>query len=93
MRVSFTGFLSRPRSEAIAAAKKAGAIVQSKPGQLTDVLVRGKPNALQIAGAVGGTKLMEIRRLAASGHSVKVIGDGQFWRLVSKKGKTKRLSS
>src|SRR6476646_5301487 len=36
LRVSFTGFLSRPRSEAIAAATKAGAIVQSKPGQLTD---------------------------------------------------------
>jgi len=82
MRVSFTGFLSRPRSVAIAAAKKAGAIVQSKPGQLTDVLVRGKPNALQIAGTVGGTKIMEIRRLAARGHPVKVIGDGQFWRLV-----------
>ena len=92
MRVSFTGFLSRPRSEAIAAAKKAGAIVQSKPGQLTDVLVRGKPNALQIAGTVGGTKIMEIRRLAASGHSVKVIGDGQFWRLVSRKGKGRKRS-
>jgi serine/threonine-protein kinase len=82
LRVSFTGFLSRPRSEAIAAAKKAGAIVQSKPGQLTDVLVRGRPNVLQIAGTVGGTKLMEIRRLAAQGHAVKVIGDAQFWRLV-----------
>jgi serine/threonine-protein kinase len=82
LRVSFTGFLSRPRSEAIAAAKKAGATVQSKPGQLTDVLVRGRPNVLQIAGTVGGTKLMEIRRLAAQGHSVKVIGDAQFWRLV-----------
>lgn len=81
-RLSFTGFLSRPRSEAIAAARKAGAIVQSKPGQLTDVLVRGRPNALQIAGTVGGLKLMEIRRLAARGHAVKVIGDGQFWRLV-----------
>ena len=82
MRVSFTGFLSRPRSQAIAAAKKAGAIVQSKPGQLTDVLVRGRPNVLQIAGTVGGTKIIEIRRLAATGHAVKVIGDGQFWRLV-----------
>src|SRR6185436_18079448 len=29
-RVSFTGFLSRPRSEAIAAARKAGATIQSK---------------------------------------------------------------
>jgi serine/threonine-protein kinase len=81
-RISFTGFLSRPRSEAIAAAKKAGAIVQSKPGQLTDVLVRGRPNKLQIAGTVGGLKLMEIRRLAARGHLVRVIGERQFWRLV-----------
>jgi hypothetical protein len=82
-RLSFTGFLSRPRSEAIAAARKAGAIVQAKPGQSTDVLVRGRPNALQIAGTVGGLKLLEIRRLAARGHPVTVIGDGQFWRLVA----------
>jgi eukaryotic-like serine/threonine-protein kinase len=81
-RLSFTGFLSRPRSEAIDAARKAGAIVQSKPGQSTDVLVRGRPNALQIAGTVGGLKLMEIRRLAARGQPVTVIGDAQFWRLV-----------
>src|SRR5437763_3043935 len=89
-RLSFTGFLSRPRSEAVAAAKKAGAIVQSKPGQLTDVLVRGRPNALQIAGTVGGTKIMEIRRLAARGHPVTVIGDAQFWRLVATKRKPAR---
>ena len=56
--------------------------MQSKPGQLTDVLVRGRPNSLQIAGAAGGTKLMEIRRLAARGHGVRVIGERQFWRLV-----------
>lgn len=80
--VAFTGFLSRPRSEAIAAAKKAGAIVQSKPGHSTDVLVRGRPNPLQIAGDGGGTKLMEIRRLAANGHPVTVISDRLFWKLV-----------
>jgi eukaryotic-like serine/threonine-protein kinase len=90
-RLSFTGFLSRPRSEAIAAAKKAGAIVQSKPGQSTDVLVRGRPNALQIAGAGAGTKLMEIRRLAAKGHVVKVIGEQQFWKLVGAGRKKKRV--
>jgi serine/threonine-protein kinase len=84
-RVSFTGFLSRPRSEAIAAARKAGATIQSKPGRLTDVLVRGRPNKLQIAGAGGGTKLMEIRRLAARGHVVKVIGERQFWKLVNQR--------
>ena len=100
-RVSFTGFLSRPRSEAIAAAKKAGAIVQTKPGPSSDVLVRGRPNALQIAGAAGGTKLLEIRRLASKGHVVKVIGERQFWRLAEsaarartvKRGKGKRAGA
>ncbi|HYS70529.1 MAG TPA: protein kinase [Gemmatimonadaceae bacterium] len=81
-RLSFTGFLTRPRKEAIAAAKKAGAIVVSKPGPTSDVLVRGRPNALQIAGTAGGTKLLEIRRLAARGHAVIVIGERQFWKLV-----------
>jgi len=82
LHVAFTGFLSRPRSQAVLAAKKAGAIVQSKPGQLTDVLVRGRPNVLQVAGNDGGTKLMEVRLLAAMGHAVRVIGDKQFWNLV-----------
>ena len=93
-RVSFTGFLSRPRREAVAAAKRAGATVQSAPGRGTDVLVRGRPNALQIAGKGGGLKLMEIRRLAARGHVVTIIGELQFWRLVQrtrsgKKGRRK----
>lgn len=91
-RVSFTGFLSRPRSEAMTAARKAGAIVQSKPGPSTDVLVRGRPNALQIAGTAGGTKLMEIRRLAARGHLVKVIGEGQFWRLAESVSPSRKTS-
>jgi hypothetical protein len=80
-RLSFTGFLMRPRNEAIAAAKKAGAIVQSSPGKLTDVLVRGQPNAQQIAGKDAGSKLIEVRRQAAQGHKVTVIGERQFWRL------------
>ena len=90
MRVSFTGFLSRPRTDAVAAAKRAGAIVQSKPGQLTDVLVRGRPNAQQIAGRDGGSKLLEIRRLATRGHVVKVIGEGQFWKLVESSTRARR---
>ena len=81
-RVAFTGFLIRPRKDAMAAAKKAGAIVQSKPGLGTDVLVRGRPNALQIAGKDGGSKLIEVRRLASRGVKVTVIGERQFWRLV-----------
>jgi serine/threonine protein kinase len=89
-RISFTGFLSRPRSEAIAAAKKAGAIFQAKPGPSSDVLVRGRPNALQIAGEDGGTKLLEIRRLASKGQVVKVIGERQFWKLAESAAKTRK---
>lgn len=81
-RLSFTGFLERPRAEAIAAAREAGAIVQSAPGQTTDVLVRGRPNVQQIAGKDAGSKLIEVRRLAARGHNITVIGEKQFWRLV-----------
>ncbi len=88
-RLSFTGFLERPRDEAKAAAKRAGAILQSKPGHSTDVLVRGRPNAQQIAGKDAGSKLIEVRRLAAQGHKVTVIGERQFWRLVESKQRTR----
>jgi serine/threonine-protein kinase len=88
-RLSFTGFLVRSRDTAIAAAKKAGAIVQSKPGRSTDVLVRGRPNALQIAGKDAGSKLIEVRRLAAQGHKVTVIGERQFWRLADSSSRTR----
>jgi eukaryotic-like serine/threonine-protein kinase len=88
-RISFTGFLIRPRSDAITASRKAGAIVQSKPGRTTDVLVRGRPNALQVAGKDAGLKLMEIRRLAAKGHKVIVIGERQFWNLVAASGRSR----
>ena len=53
--VSFTGFLSRPRREAIEAAKRAGAVFQASPGPSTDVLVRGRPNKLQVAGKGAGS--------------------------------------
>jgi serine/threonine-protein kinase len=89
-RVSFTGFLNRPRRDAIAAARRSGAIFQASPGPSTDILVRGRPNALQVAGKDGGLKLMEIKRLAARGHRVTVIGETQFWKLVARPLKTSR---
>jgi eukaryotic-like serine/threonine-protein kinase len=84
-RVSFTGFLNRPRRDAIAAATRSGALVQASPGPTTDILVRGRPNALQVAGKDGGRKLLEIKRLAGKGHRVTVIGEAQFWKLVSRR--------
>jgi eukaryotic-like serine/threonine-protein kinase len=82
VHLAFTGILSRPRSEAKQAAKRAGAIVHSGPSAQTTVLVRGRPNPLQAAGRDGGIKLLEIKRLAEKGHRIRILADAAFWRLV-----------
>lgn len=86
VHLAFTGILSRPRSEAKQAAKRAGAIVHSGPSVQTSVLVRGRPNPLQAAGREGGIKLLEIKRLAEKGHRIRVVNDAAFWRLVAARG-------
>jgi serine/threonine protein kinase len=85
VHLAFTGVLSVKRREAAAAAQKAGAIVHDGPSALTTVVVRGKPNPLQLAGRDAGVKLMEIRRLREKGHRITLLGEEQFWKLVGKK--------
>jgi serine/threonine-protein kinase len=86
--LAFTGILSRKRSEAIRAAKRAGAIVHGGPSAKTTVVVRGRPNPLQAAGKDGGIKLMEIKRLREKGHRITLLNEPQFWRLAG--ARTKR---
>jgi serine/threonine-protein kinase len=81
VHLAFTGILSQPRKDAIAAAKRAGAIVHGMPSVQTSVVVRGRPNSLQAAGRDAGLKLMEIKRLRAKGHKITLLNDLQFWRL------------
>jgi len=81
VHLAFTGTLSRRRSEAIRAAKRAGAVVHSAPSVKTTVLVRGRPNAQQAAGRDAGLKLMEIRRLREKGHRITLLDETGFWRL------------
>jgi len=81
VHLAFTGILTRRRSEAIRAAKRAGAIVHSGPSIRTKVLVRGRPNPQQAAGRDAGLKLMEIRRLREKGHRITLLNETQFWRL------------
>jgi serine/threonine protein kinase len=83
--VAFTGILSRKRSEAVRAAKRAGAIVHGGPSAKTTVVVRGRPNPLQAAGKDGGIKLMEIKRLREKGHRITLLNEPQFWRLADAK--------
>lgn len=82
VHLAFTGFLSTTRSEAAAAARKAGAVVHGGPSAKTSVIVRGRPNAQQAAGRDAGLKLMEARRLREKGHRITVLNETQFWRLV-----------
>jgi serine/threonine-protein kinase len=80
--VAFTGILSKPRKDAIRAARRAGAIVHGMPSATTTVVVRGRPNPLQAAGRDGGRKLLEIRRLREKGHRITLLNETRFWRLV-----------
>jgi serine/threonine protein kinase len=85
VHLAFTGILSRPRREAKAAARRAGAVFHGMPSVRTSVVVRGKPNPLQAAGREAGLKLMEIKRLRAKGHRITLLNEQQFWRLAARK--------
>jgi len=90
VHLAFTGILSRPRAEAARAARRAGAIVHGGPSRRTTVVVRGRPNTLQVAGRDAGLKLMEIKRLGEKGHHIKLLDERRFWRLVDKARKPAR---
>ena len=85
VHLAFTGILSRHRKEAMAAARRAGAIVHGMPSVQTTVVVRGRPNPQWAAGRGAGLKLMEIKRLRAKGHRITLLNEAQFWRLVERK--------
>jgi serine/threonine-protein kinase len=85
VHLAFTGILSRPRKDAIRAAKRAGAVVHGQPSARTTVVVRGRPNPQQAAGRDAGLKLMEIKRLREKGHRITLLGDAQFWTLAAVK--------
>jgi eukaryotic-like serine/threonine-protein kinase len=85
VHLAFTGILSKRRSEAVAAARRAGAIIHHGPSARTTVVVRGRPNPLQAAGRDGGIKLMEIKRLREKGHRITLLNETQFWRLVGRR--------
>ncbi|HEY6051166.1 MAG TPA: protein kinase [Thermoanaerobaculia bacterium] len=84
VHLAFTGILTKRRSEAARAARRAGAIVHGAPSARTNVVVRGKPNPLQAAGREGGRKLLEIKRLREKGHRITLLDEKRFWRLAAR---------
>jgi serine/threonine protein kinase len=85
VHLAFTGILSKPRRDAVRAARRAGAVVHGMPSVRTTVVVRGRPNPLQAAGRDAGLKLMEIKRLREKGHRITLLDEKQFWRLARKR--------
>jgi NAD-dependent DNA ligase len=85
VHLAFTGVLSKRRSEAVRAARRAGAVVHGMPSVRTSVVVRGRPNPLQAAGRDSGRKLIEIKRLRAKGHRITLLNETQFWRLAARR--------
>jgi len=85
VHLAFTGILGRPRRDAGAAARRAGAVVHGGPSARTSVVVRGQPNPRQAAGRDAGLKLMEIKRLRAKGHKITLLNERQFWRLAARR--------
>jgi serine/threonine-protein kinase len=83
--LAFTGILSKRRSVAVQAARRAGAIVHDRPTVQTTVLVRGRPNPLQAAGRDAGLKLMEVKRLREKGHRIRLLDEKHFWRLAGRR--------
>jgi serine/threonine-protein kinase len=92
VHLAFTGILGRPRREAIAAARRAGATVHGMPSVRTTVVVRGRPNAQQAAGRDGGLKLMEIKRLRERGHAILLLDEARFWRLAEAGAARRRVA-
>jgi serine/threonine-protein kinase len=83
--LAFTGILTKHRSVAARAARRAGAIVHGAPSARTTVVVRGRPNPLQAAGREGGRKLLEIKRLREKGHRITLLDEKRFWKLAAPK--------
>jgi serine/threonine-protein kinase len=84
VHLAFTGILSKRRSVAVRAARRAGATVHGAPSARTTVVVRGRPNPLQAAGREGGRKLLEIKRLREKGQRITLLDEKRFWKLVSR---------
>jgi len=80
--VVFTGKLTTTRGAAQAAAKAAGASVQSRVNGATSLVVAGQPNPLQI-GQQHGTKLYDAHRRIRRGQRISIINEKKFTRLIA----------
>ena len=81
-RMVFTGGLSLPRADAKKLARKAGAIVEDRVSQRTDIVVIGDQSPHWKAEE-NGQKLLDVDREAERGHEIALVRESRFLALVS----------
>lgn len=80
--VVITGQLSILRREAVRLLTRAGAWVQRSVSKTTRVLLRGERVPAQLAGGVGGRKVLDARAARARGHQIIELRERDMRRLV-----------
>ena len=84
-RLVFTGGLSIRRAEAKKLARKAGATVEDRVTQSTDVVVVGDQSPHWIAEKKG-KKLLDVEHEGERGHEIAIVEESRFLALVRVKG-------
>jgi serine/threonine protein kinase len=83
-RVVFTGGLSLRRAEAKKLARRAGATVEDRVSQSTDIVVVGDQSPHWKAEQKG-QKLLDVDREAERGHRIAIVRESRFLLLVGRK--------
>jgi DNA polymerase III subunit epsilon len=79
--VVFTGRMKGTRQEAARRASEQGFDVSANVTPTTTVLCVGSQGGI---GAVGSSKRRKAERLVASQHSISILNEEEFWRLLGK---------
>ena len=80
--VVFTGALSIPRRKAAELAAQAGCRVANNVNGQTTILVVGDQDSRRLAGYNKSSKHRKAEALIAKGQNIKIIGEGDFFRLL-----------
>lgn len=80
--IVFTGALSMSREQAATAAATAGCDVRDGVTKQTTLLVVGEQDFRMLAGKEKSGKHRKAEELIAKGHNIRILGEGDFVRLV-----------
>ena len=81
--VAFTGSLSISREDAAEAAAEAGCCVEDSVTKHTTLLVVGDQDLWRLAGHDKSTKQRKAEQLIAEGQHLRILGEGDFKRIVA----------